>query len=195
MRQAFKGMLANQTEMKWFEKTATGTTAAAGVCDVVTQSIVQGDADNQRTADKIHVKKLELRATLISGAAQAVPVYVRYILFRANFDIASVPAVTDLLQAATVTSAYTIRQMQVHRYKILLDRTFALGPRVTELTGVPSAIPFQQVYKLDTEVHYNDTTDAAGANGKGAYFYIILTSAAANQPTYALDHMVGFTDI
>lgn len=95
-----KGCMDRLLEIKTFNQApsgnitpGTGGTLTGGLCN----AIVQGDGDNQREGNVIHIKRLKFLFT----AFDTVPSLVRVIVFVDRQSNGSTPTVTDVLNDAS----------------------------------------------------------------------------------------------
>ncbi len=163
---------------------AFGVVATAGTVDSFTQSITQGSDINNRDGDMIIMRELDLVLSVQStGTAVVAPAQVRFILFSDNLNVGSVPAVTDVLNTASVFSGYNAVNRQKGRFKVYLDT-------VIDLVGgtAKASTSLVKKFKLDRKCYYTLGTGVAGANGRGALFLLQIatnTGATAYQYSWA----------
>lgn len=170
-------MLRDIVDSRIEQKVATvsqafGTVSTAGVVDAFTQSITQGSDINNRDGDMITLHTLDLVLTTAgTGTAVIAPAQVRYILFADNLNVGSVPGVTDVLQAASVTSGYNSVNRQKNRFKIYLDT-------VVDIVGgtAKASVSIDKRFKIGRKVFYSGSTGVAGSNGRGAIFLLHIAS-------------------
>lgn len=181
VRQVVKSILNARVEHKRTGVVFSVVSAAAGAITPITQGIVQGDDLNQRSGSQLILEKVKLVMT--STAVAGTTSTLRVILFIDHINNGSVPAITDILTAATPTDAYALPAQSVGRFKILGD-WFMLTSVNTGLTGLgalsglPAVVSKEQTWKLKDRVQYNAATNVAGANGKGALFMLFVDTGA-----------------
>jgi len=166
-----------------------GSTSAttAGVVIPITQGIVQGDEVFQRNGDQIFVRRIDWRVKNTLATLGVVAV-TRFLLFHDNHNVGVLPAVTDVLQAATVTADYHVVNGIQRRFIILLDRTVDLCAN-----GIATHT-FHFTSKPKRKIQYATGTDVTVANRKGALFALVVCDAALNPPNYFFDVAVQYTD-
>ncbi len=190
IRQMINGRLENLTERK-IHTLATGATAssAAGAIIPITQSLVQGDNVTNRSGDKITMKSLRVKIQFDMNILSNSDT-IRYILFADTMANRAVPAVTDVLVSATVTSLYEQINLLKRRFHIFADIVKTLV-----ITSQTQAIHLDLSYKKEMPIYFGDPTNVAAANSKNALFVLVVTDAAANTPLFAFDHQMEYYDI
>jgi len=110
-------------------------------------------------------------------------------MFMDTNNIGVLPAVTDVLNAATVTSAPQLNNLSQRRFRFLYDKveTLVVG-------GADQQVHVQRTFKPNTPVTYGASTNITTANHKNAIFVLAITDLAANPPFYAWDVLVRYTD-
>jgi hypothetical protein len=144
--------------------------AAAGNVINLSNGIIQGDDINQRTGGKIKCTKQILRVRFSAVVASQS---VRFIFFKDNTNRGTTPAVTEVLNSASVMSQYNPTVMLQHRFTILADITLN-----GNLNG--EAIKERVVTsKAKYPIYYDATTAIAAANGPGATFVLVIGETAS----------------
>jgi hypothetical protein len=164
-----------------FGSTAMST---AGLVSALTQPIVEGSDISQRTGDRITVKKLkilyDLRAATNSQTA-------RVIIFADNLAQGGVPGTADLLDTAAILSGFAPTNLQRNRFKIYYDKVHPLV-----LTSADERVAREVTLKLNHKVYYSGATSTTGANGKGALFILIISTASVG--SYDFSCTTTYTD-
>lgn len=158
--------------------------SAAGGIAPLSQSIFQGDDFFSRTGDMITIVQNKLNFRFRAVATDQTG---RFVVFRDNMNIGSVPAVTDVLAIASYRSEYNpLLVIQQKRFTILSD-TF-LDSNLNGETLKTRALRLGPSGKC----FYNGPTNAAASNGKGAIFLLIIGDAATGFFEYT--SQITFTD-
>jgi hypothetical protein len=187
VRQVVKSILNARVEHKRAAVIFSVNSAAAGAITPITQGFVQGDDLGQRTGNVSILERIDYVITSINILA---PSRLRVILFVDHLNNGSIPAITDVLTAATPNDAFNPLTVQSNRFKILQDYyLLTVGPPTTSSKHVNA-----KHYHLrpNQKVHYNAATNVAGANGKGAVFMIFLDTGA--NCTYSVGMNLTFSD-
>lgn len=190
IRQMINGRLESLTERK-IHTLATGSTisSAAGTIIPITQSLVQGDNITNRSGDKVTMKslkvKLQFQLNVLSNSQT-----IRYILFADTMANRAVPAVTDVIVSATVTSLYEPINLLKRRFHVFADITKTLV-----LTAQSQAIHLDLSFKKEMPIYFGDPGNVAVANSKNALFMLVVTDATSNAPSFAVDHQMEYYDI
>ncbi len=195
VKQMIKGEILAKSEQKC---QTTVTTAAAfasgGIIITLTQQVIQGDGLSQRSGNQISLLGVESRLTVFNVNVAASPYIWRIILFQDTQNLGVIPAVTDLLQAANYASFYNLQeQYQQHRFKILDDHTYS-----SAVGGSNQAFDYHikvGAARLNKQVTFQGTTNAAGANGRNAVFALVISSATLTGATYDYNSLVRYTDL
>lgn len=194
VKQVVKSILNARIEHKRTALVFSVNSAAAGAITPVTQGIVQGDDLNQRSGSQIILERLKLVMTSSAFPAGVVESRLRVILFIDHLNTGTIPAITEVLTAATPDDAYQPSGQSANRFKILGD-WFMLTARNNggaALSGLPAIVSKDQTWKLKDKVQYNAATNVAGANGKGAMFMIFLD--VGTQATYHVAINLTYSD-
>ncbi len=188
---AVKDVLSTRIEHKQITASNAYTDfATAGVVTSPLQAIGQGDDINARTGDAIIVERMKLRFTLKASTTVSSASYsARIIVFSDTLNQGAIPAVTDVLASADVSSGFSQTAVQQKRFKIYVDQRFAL------VGGASNAlVVYDRDLELQRRVFY---TAASGAtsHGKNAIFILFISDAAVlgtNQ--YKWGHATSYTD-
>jgi hypothetical protein len=168
--------------------TSTASTVAGAVW-ALSQDIIQGDSVSQRSGSQIFLQKIDLRLNAVLPALGLVG-GLRVVLVADKRNTGSIPATTDILQAATATSPPNISAMLNKRFTYIYDEFL---PMV--VGGSDQQIHIQLSRKFNKVIGYNGTTAVATANGQNALFILVLTDLAANTPFYAFDVGLHYNDM
>ncbi len=114
---------------------------------------------------------------------------VRIIWFLDTQGQGSVPAVTDVITTTSVTSFYNSFNLEQKRFVILSDKGYSLVTTASNQTHF-----IQQSFKPKCVVTYGAATNVAAANRRNALYMLIITDAAAAQPTFQVNCGMRFHD-
>lgn len=189
VRAIVKGMLEHEQEQKRFNVSiASVVLTTAGLVQPVTQHIIQGDSLITRDGNQLILKELDL--AWYASQATAVPRLYRMICFVDTMNNGTLPAVTDVLTAATPISGYNVTNLENGRFKILVDDQVA-----TVGTSASGAFFRRHKLKLNKKIMYLGTTFVTGANGKNSIWVLtIADSILAADTLNQLDWAIKFTD-
>jgi hypothetical protein len=185
-----KKLIEGQIEHKIYTvETGALTASTAGSVSPITQSIILGDAIDQRTGNKVILKRYVFR---INASIATNTHSFRYIMFIDTMANGAIPAATDLLEATggiiTPWSPFQKPNMQAKRFIILRDKVVSMisnGPNeeINHVVNLP----------LNRPVFYDAATSVPAANGKGSIFVLFIASAASSV-TYFFSDTLVFTD-
>jgi len=198
VKQMIHGELLAKSETKYqttLTSAATGSTN--GTIITITQQVIQGDTNSQRTGNQLSLQGIDVKFSAIIPAA-LVACVTRIIVFQdTQFTGSNFPANTDILTTQNYISFYNIsEQYQGKRFKIIDDVSI---PQV--VGGNNQIISFDRSYglkRLNKQVTYQGVTNASTSNGRNAVFAYILfsnTGGGATPPTYDFNSLVRFTDL
>lgn len=172
-------------EVKRYPQLSTANVpAAAGTVQNLTNGIVQGDDVIQRSGDKIRILKQILRVRFSAVVANQS---VRFLLFKDNTNRGTTPAVTELLNSASVVAQYNPVTMLQRRFTVIADVTLSCslnGEAIKERTITS---------KKGYPVYYNGATAVSTSNGPGSTFCLIIGETASG--LYDVAYEVHYTDI
>lgn len=146
--------------------------------------IAQGDTDITRDGNSIKVTSWLHRITLEKNAS-ATSTRFRIILFSDVSSAGAVPAVTDLLQTASVISP--LNRVNGSRFHVLQDKTCVLD------TDTPQKV-FEFYKKMQHHIKYLDGTANTTSLGQGSLYVLILSNEATNTPTMNYYSRMRFLD-
>jgi len=160
------------------------TTVACDTTGAVTalNLVAVGTDFTDRIGRKITMKSIQLRALLVPQDSTVVDGLARVILvYDAQSNGAALPAITDILTAATSLSSLNLNNRD--RFKVLMDKQFAMGNQ--DLTagqavaGSPSIHQFKKFKRCNLQVIFNTTTAVIAAISSGSLLLVTIGSAAA----------------
>lgn len=161
----------------------TNLVSNTGTVVNISNNIVQGDNISDRTGDQIRVlhQTLYVRGTAITDNQS-----IRFIWFKDNTNRGTTPAVTEVLDTASVTSQYNGVTLQQRRFTIYHDLTLDLS-----LNGEIIKHD-ERVVNRRQQIFYNGAAAVASANGPGATFVLVIGSHATGQ--WDASAMIRFLD-
>lgn len=185
-----KKLIEGQIEHKIYTReTGALTATTAGAVSPITQSIILGDAINERSGNRITLKRYTLRVhAVISVNTHSF----RYVIFVDTMANGAIPTPTDLLEATggviTPWSPYNKANKQAKRFIILRDKV------VSMITNGPNE-EFNHVVNLPMNRHifYDAATSVPAANGRNSIFVLFFASASASVSYFFSDELV-YTD-
>ncbi|AAA69584.1 coat protein [Satellite tobacco necrosis virus 2] len=168
-----RSIVESMAEQKRFAfLTNTNTVTTAGTVINLSNNIVQGDDLVNRTGDQIKTihQTLLTRCTGITNSQS-----FRFIWFRDNTNRGTTPAVTEVLDSASITSQYNPTTFQQKRFTVFQDfmlDTSIVGRVIVHRTAVD---------KKRRAIFYNGAASVAASNGPGATFVLVIGSHATGQ--------------
>lgn len=161
----------------------TNIVSNTGTVVNISNNIVQGDNFSDRTGDQIRAlhQTLYVRGTAITDNQS-----IRFIWFKDNTNRGTTPAVTEVLDTASVTSQYNGVTMQQRRFTIYHDLTLDLSLNGEIIKHAERVVNRRQ------QIFYNGAAAVASANGPGATFVLVIGSHATGQ--WDASAMIRFLD-
>jgi hypothetical protein len=157
----------DETKAAVFTGTATAALPTGGVT-AVTQGIIQGIGNGQRTGNDITLARIRCKINTTAVGASGI---TRYIIFQDHEALGALPSVTDVLDSTSVVAGYnTINTVSRKRFKILADFSHAVP------IGGEAVKVFDRYFskELSKVVTFLGTTSTASANGKNAVFLLYI---------------------
>jgi hypothetical protein len=186
-RQAVLSMLNARREKKYNDNAYSGTLTNSGVVSPWTEVVAQGDSSSTRDGAQIELVMLKLQYRLANTASGTY--IARIIVFCDTMNEGVMPAVTDILTTATVSSNYTRDVEIVKRYHILYDQSHSLTVGAT----TESIIKYQKI-RCRRIVSYNGTTAATGSNGKNSVWTLRITNNGSTVVSYGISQGTLYYD-
>lgn len=162
---------------------------SGGTVSVVSTDIAQGDNIGNRSGDVIRPLKLTLRvASFITVAGQILG---RVVVLQDSMCNGSTPAVTDILETASVLSPLKAVTHQARRFKILCD-TFITNVQTAET----QVAEITRIMTMKGSIHYVSTAAVAASAGRNSLFVLFIADAAgaAGQKTYFWSYDLEYLD-
>lgn len=191
VRSIVNNILLDRAEHKYRTEThATAITAtAAGISHALSRPITEGDEVDQRSGRQIRHIGSELRFSVNLPSAAISGVF-RYIWVIDHLNTGADVAVTDLLESASVTSAYNTNALISKRFTILRDVTQSMVVAATTQHITPHLVT-----KKSYNIHFSGATNVAASNGVGSQFCITITDLGLNAPIYSLECVTHYIDM
>lgn len=186
-----RSAIIGRAEKKYYTFTPASAQTATngGVVFNLTRDLIEGDNVEQRSGRKVQSVEASLRISA-NLPTLGVSGLIRFIWFADQMNTGVLPAVSDILDSAAVTSFYSLNAVSNGRFTILQDKVYNM------VAGGAN----QHVYDLVSRkkqhvVYYNGSTAANTANGKGAQFLLVITDLPLNAPVYTADYSMKYVDI
>lgn len=142
--------------------------STAGVMQVLTTALGQGDSANSRTGVQIHADKLEFRMFHTSGAGQTDIQHVRFILFQDNANTGlGTPTTLDVLSAADPLSPLNQNYQLTKRFRILYDKLVPIGFYKGESMN---GFDVQKTIKINRVINWASNT----IGSKGQIYFLMI---------------------
>lgn len=174
----------------------TAIPVAAAVVAVPLTLCAQGDTDITRNGNKIKLSSISLKINLFNvGAAGSVAnPTVRLLLVNDKVSSGAAPALTDVLDTASVIARYNPDTIG-SRFKILMDKRYPFGfKNTTTSTGAGRQCLDDSFYKkVSWHVKYDGTT-ANIADATTGHLYAFLYADFANIMEGNVTSRVEFID-
>jgi len=174
-------------ELKMRTAVASGTLSAAGAVVGISSDITQGDNISGRTGYVINMHSLKMWFQASMNSAAGVDRF-RYIAFYDRLNLGSPPAVTDVLDSASVISDYSYSARTTNRFKILVDKTIPMS-----INGNSRAVNYEHEFKFKHPVPVA-LLGTTNNYGKNSVFYLIIDDLGANNSTYAVGYTLRYFD-
>jgi len=162
-----------------------GGTLTGGLCN----AIVQGDGDNNREGNIIHIKRLKFLFT----AFDSVPSLVRVIVFVDRQANGSTPTVTDVLDSASYLAQYSELNVVGHggsRFTILWDHTWTVNPQIAATATYGST--FAKDFTMKMPVTYIANAGTAADVSKNNIWLLSISSTTTG--VYQYSSSLVYTD-
>lgn len=150
-------------------------------------AMTKGTNYNQREGNSIKNMSIQWRGTA-SINASATETFVRLMIFRDNECQGAYPAVTDVLQSASVVSP--LNHLNGKRFKILSDKVYSLSINGRENLSFKHFIKIDKSHCKYNDANAGDVTDQR----EGALMYLIISNEATNKPSCQLYFRQRFVD-
>lgn len=182
----------NMSDRKFTNTTLT-TVTTAGVIDNLVL-VAQGTASTNRVGNQIRLNALTLSGYFSLPAGSAGDI-VRMIVAVDHEAKGAAPAVTDVLQAATVQSPYNLDNVGPRmRFRILADKFLPLSQQ-TATVGVQYRPVQVQVPVRGIVVSYNASTGVIASVLKNNVFVIQVCSNGTAAAATAVQAQIQYTDL
>lgn len=165
-------------EYKYLDVSNTGLSMSSSGAVALLTGLAVGTTSTTRNGNSILMKSFYSQITFKVNAAATSSTLCRVIYFIDKQDTSSLPAVTDVLSAATVNAP--IRRDQGDRFIVLYDRRLVVN---LDSGSRPAGI-LKYFKKLHMHVKYLGDTAAQSDTGENQIYVLTVTDAASNNPTF-----------
>lgn len=158
------------TEKKFYDTTIAGTLATAGIVYVL-DNLTQGTTYNTRIGNSVLAKLMYIQMQFKAGSAVAFtppfnPCQIRVILFCDLENRSATPAVTDLLEAASVTSP--LLHTNTKRFVVKRDMRYVISD------NTPNIFKKMYVPLQDHHIKWNDGNAGTSADFKENHLFLLV---------------------
>lgn len=147
--------------------------------------IGQGSDYNQRNGNSVKLTSMYMRAYFDISTSQPWT-QIRTLVFRDMEGRGSLPAVTDVLETANVTSP--LNHLNGSRFKILFDKFQGFSNQGTNTQH------FKIFRKLNTHLKFQGTTAAQASLDEGAIYVLFISDQATNIPAVTYYSRLRYID-
>lgn len=158
--------------------------------------VATGSDFNNRIGRKVCWKSLLVQGHIINEGDPAVTNLCRFMVIYDSQPNGSLPALTDVLTAATSTAPLNLNNRD--RFKVLLDKRYALGSVSTTATQAVSDRTTALIHKykkINMDTIFDGTTAAIGDIQTGSIFALTVgTEAAGTTYEARVSIRLRFTD-
>lgn len=181
---AVSKIIDKKKELKFFDKSQTGTGMGTAGAIISMLDITQGDSNSQRDGNKITVKSIQFKAQIYRTNTQDAN--TRVVLAKwFNPDPGVNPATTELM--LTGGSIFSLVKAGTAQFKILFDKHF------NELTADSPTRTINFYKKMNSDTHYS--SNAATAWTKNQYILFLISDQATDSPTINFQCRFRFIDV
>lgn len=194
---AVKAVLNKVAESKRYTLEASGT-AISGTLNTwnITSGLTQGTNTSQRVGDKIHIKSLRLRTTVLnksSGVTTSNQTLIRVIVFRGKYDysVTNYPAGEVFeINAGSITSYNYQAPIDLNQVTPLYDKIHYLTPNfsgqvLTKL--VEAQIRIGKDFTFREDDNFGKTSNL--------YVGVVCQTDGGGSAILLHDHTLSFTDV
>lgn len=174
--------IINSELLHYDESNNNTPNSSTGSVFSLVRGMAQGDTNNTFTGNSILLKKINLKGTVTINAS-ATTSRVRFMVLVDKRPQSAVPAVTDILSSANVTSFMNIDD-QLLRFKVLKSRTFAIDANTLR------EIPFAYNFDMNRHIKFDDTQTPVS----GDLVVLLLSDEATNTPTVNMQSRIRYYD-
>lgn len=159
--------------------------------------VATGDDFTDRTGRKIVMKSLYIRGLVKNVDISSGPCLCRLLVVYDNQANGAAPVILDVLKEATSTSQFNLNNRD--RFRIIMDKQYAIGAIDNTATQAYAAGPSIQVYKLykkiNLETIFSGVTNAIASIQTGSVYVITIGDQAANAGgTFKFTTRIRFVD-
>ncbi len=151
-------------------------------------AIAQSNTIAGRQGQKVRAKHLSCRGHIIINAS-ATATQIRMVIVRDNLGSTTAPAISDLYASVSLFFANKSKNGDPQsnaRFSVLMDKFVMLDAIYKSQVG------FHWSRSLDSHISFTGT--GATDEGKGAFYLMIASSEATNDPQVDVDSVLKFID-
>lgn len=181
-------------ELKTTDLTANTYAGTTTGSVTLLNSLSAGSDYTQRIGRKCLFKSIFIRGWVFPEDTSTVNNLARIIIFYDRQTNSSTPAITDLLVSATSVSNINLDNRE--RFKILVDKQFAM-PAYIEASGMGTIPKSFKIYKkVNLDTIYDDTTAGVGSISTGGIFMLTIGNAVSGTgSTFQVCSRLRFSDM
>lgn len=187
---ASRGLSFGPGEFKTIDYSTYREPTTTGVVYLI-NGCARGSAFNQRNGQEILMRSIELRYHVVSQSVTLNSICRIAIVYDRQTN-AALPAITDILNTADITSARNLENRK--RFRILYDKTIPLS-----ISNTNGSQHYEKFYrKLRHPVNFNTgTTGGSGDITTGSLLIVLDSDQAlvADSPRVYYHTRVRFTDV
>lgn len=154
--------------------------------------IGQGDAPNQRTGSKIHLKHVSVSGSIVKNTSFPFT-KIRMIIFRDNLGGTTPPVIGDIFSSEDDFHDNEHRQPEeqpMARFTVLWDKYIILNEG---FDGQTTAAAFKFSKRLNSTVLFSGS--ASTNEGKNSLWLMSASDEATNTPSLTADIVVKYSDL
>lgn len=153
-------------------------------------NIAQGDTSLTREGLVIKLLSIQCKGYCEANASQTGPVIVRMLLVKDRYNLGANPAVTDILESASVIAFK--EHDEKRRFQILWDKAFPISVNDTSIERA-TTLKYYKKFKKPQRVDYRSTGSVVANAGSCNMFLLMISNVATNLPTLELNFRFKFT--
>ncbi len=184
--QAVKSLL--NVEIKAFDRSVSASVSDSGAI-VPLANILQGDGNASRDGNSVKLVSMQLRSRVDQNtSASTLSTGFRWMIVRDMDNQGEVPAVTDILESASIISNLNITDYP-RRFKVIADKMFTMNKDIT--TGKNA-----KVWSTYKKLNFHLKFSTAGTNDykDNALFILYLSDEPTLEPTLTMECRTCFID-
>lgn len=184
INRAVKRALAKQAECKQYHTRTSNLVGNSAVIYALHDDITLGTESDERVGNRIKLTRLRLNMEVVKNSV-AQYTTCRFLIVESKLAELLVP--TDVLTSDSVDATYSLQQLSTGDLRIVYDNFFILDE-------YHPTKAFQLSLKLREYVQWRGNTSTPASNAGGGLFMFMISDAASNVPTFAVDRALCFHD-